>query len=238
MSKSSRFYNSLHYPLTLTLLLWAILVVDYVLPFNFYILGILPRSVSGLWGIFTAPLVHGGLGHLLSNTAPFFFLSVLIFYFYERIAVPSIMMIWILTGVAVWLLGRPVYHIGASGVVYGLVAFVFWSGIFRRSIQSIILALIVVFLYSGMFIGILPDQPGISWESHLFGALTGILVAYYFRKQIVSSDDEIPPHNPEDDEDPPQYFLHDNTFGDRYRRSLWEGYDSDDDKPEERKRIW
>ena len=101
------------------------------------------------------------------------------------------LMIYILTGLSVWIFGRRVFHIGASGVVYGLVAFVFWMGIFRRSIKSIILALIVTVLYSGYFFGILPNQEGISWESHLLGGIVGIFTAYWFKEQIEA--DELPP---------------------------------------------
>ncbi len=99
-------------------------------------------------------------------------------------------LIYFLTGTAVWLFARPVSHIGASGVVYGLVAFIFWNGIFRRSLRSIILAGIVMLLYSGMFMGVLPDQEGISWESHLLGSLVGIFVAYFFKADLEEEEEE------------------------------------------------
>lgn len=102
---------------------------------------------------------------------------------------PAFALLYILTGIAVWLFARPVYHIGASGVVYGLVSFIFWSGIFRKQVRSIILALIVTVLYSGMFLGILPNEDGISWESHLLGAFVGIIVAFIYRKKKASRDE-------------------------------------------------
>ena len=92
----------------------------------------------------------------------------------------------------VWMFARNVFHIGASGVVYGLVSFIFWNGIFRRSLQSIILALIVTILYSGYFAGILPNQEGISWESHLLGGIVGIFVAYYFKEELEADEKEKP----------------------------------------------
>ena len=107
-------------------------------------------------------------------------------------------MIWILTGGAVWLMGNffdnetgNFSHIGASGVVYGLVAFVFWNGVFVKSRESIVLALAVLVLYGGMFAGILPDQPGISWESHLFGGLIGIFTAYYYKDDLLEEVDRV-----------------------------------------------
>jgi membrane associated rhomboid family serine protease len=91
----------------------------------------------------------------------------------------------------VWVFGRPVYHIGASGVVYGLIAFIFWTGIFRRNIKSVILALIMLFMYSPMFAGILPNQPGVSWESHLLGGIAGILVAWLFKNEIEQDEEPV-----------------------------------------------
>jgi membrane associated rhomboid family serine protease len=139
------------------------------------------RRNWGLRGIVTGPLVHGSWEHVFSNIFPLFFLSALVLLFYRKVAMQAFWMIYLLTGLTVWLFARPVSHIGASGVVYGLVAFIFWNGIFRRSIRSIMLAVVVMLLYSGMFMGILPQQDGISWESHLFGALVGIVTAYWFR---------------------------------------------------------
>jgi membrane associated rhomboid family serine protease len=116
--------------------------------------------------------------------------SALIVFFYRKVAVPAFALIYFLTGLAVWGFGRPVFHIGASGVVYGLVAFVFFSGIFRRNLKSIVLALIVLMYYGSMFLGVLPGREGISWESHLLGGIMGILIAYLYRNQL--EDDERP----------------------------------------------
>lgn len=135
------------------------------------------------------PLLHADWGHLISNTPPLFALSTMVMYFYRRVAIRSFVMIYLLTGLAVWLFGnlftmRAGFHIGASGLVYGLVSFVFWNGVFRRNLKSIVLALIVLFYYGSMFTGILPGQEGISWEGHLFGALVGILASFWFKNTI------------------------------------------------------
>jgi len=160
--------------------------------FEFIFWGIFPRRFYGLKGIITAPFIHGSWKHLFSNAVPLLSLLGASMYFYRIVAVRGLIMIWILTGGAVWLLGNffdnevgNFSHIGASGVVYGLVAFVFWNGVFVKSRESIVLALVVLVLYGGMFAGILPDQPGISWESHLFGGLIGIFTAYYFKNDLL-----------------------------------------------------
>lgn len=171
------------------LLLWSVHSIGLLTGRSFSHFGIYPREVDGLKGIFLAPLVHSDLEHLLSNTFPFFILTATIYFFYKKVAVPSFVMIYILTGFVVWLFARPVYHIGASGVVYGLMSFILFSGIFRRNIKSIVLALSVTVLYSGYFYGLLPLKDGISWESHLFGALVGVLVAYVF-KGVIEEDEE------------------------------------------------
>jgi membrane associated rhomboid family serine protease len=206
------FMESVRFPVLLVLALW--LVHGYQVmtgwdPGNF---GVISRRSYGLTGIFTGPLVHGSWEHLISNTFPLFVLTAICLYFYKKVAMRAFWIIYLLTGVAVWLLARQVSHIGASGVVYGLVAFIFWNGIFRRSIRSIILALIVMLLYSGMFLGVLPDQEGVSWESHLLGSMVGILTSFWFKGEL--EDDEVDRHDPFADERnlEKQYFLPRDAF--------------------------
>ena len=175
--------------------------------------GIMSRRIWGLQGILTGPLVHGSWGHLASNTFPLFVLTAMTLYFYRKVAMRAFWTIYLLTGVSVWLFARPVSHIGASGVVYGLVSFIFWNGVFRRSLRSIMLAAIVMLLYSGMFMGVLPDQEGVSWESHLLGSLVGIFVSFWFKGEM--EEDELEKHrDPFADERnaEKQYFLSRETF--------------------------
>ena len=145
-------------------------------------MGILPRDGFGLMGIITAPLIHGDFSHLISNTFPIIVLGWIVFFFYPKISFFLFTFVYIITGLLVWLLAREVYHIGASGLVYGFVSFLFFSGIFRRDNKSVALALIITFLYGGLVWGVLPGMKGISWESHLFGAIAGLVAAYIFRK--------------------------------------------------------
>ncbi len=203
--------NSVRYPIYFILLIWGIHLFQFLTPFDFSYLGTYPRTSFGLRGVVFSPLLHSDFSHLINNSIPFFALSSLIFFFFPRVAWKSILMIYVLTGLAVWGFGRSVFHIGASGVVYGLVAFVCWTGIFRRNIKSIVLSLIVGFYYSGMFLGILPNQEGISWESHLLGGLVGIFVAYWFRYQI-ETDEKPERYSWEDEPQETSFFLKRDTF--------------------------
>lgn len=165
-------------------ILWVIHFFQVATGLDFGFLGTYPRQFWGLRGILASPFIHADFPHLMSNSVPIFILTSTIFFFYQKVATRAFLMIYLLTGLMVWIFARTVFHIGASGVVYGLVSFIFWNGIFRRSLQSIVLALVVTVLYSGYFAGILPNQEGISWESHLLGGLVGIFVAYYFKEEM------------------------------------------------------
>lgn len=212
MNFSRQFRESLNFPLVFLGIMWAIHLLKTVLDVNLVQFGVYPRVPQGLKGILFSPLIHSDWHHLISNSVPFLVLSVMIFFFYSRVAVRSFILIYVLTGLAVWLFGRRVFHIGASGVVYGLLAFVFWTGIFRRSLKSIVLALIVTFLYSGYFMGVLPNQEGISWESHLLGALSGVFTAFWYKNEIEADELPEPPSWEEEEADPPKYFLDRNVF--------------------------
>ena len=171
------------YPIRLVALLFGIHFLHFIVDLDGW--GIYPRDLDGVKGIFLGPLVHASWEHLFNNCVPLFALSSLIVYFYPRVAFRGFAMIYFVTGLLVWLFAKGnTFHIGISGVVYGLVTFVFWNGIFRRSMRSVVLSLLILSLYSGMFAGILPDQPGVSWESHLFGALVGIAASFYYRGEL------------------------------------------------------
>jgi len=176
------------------------------------LVGLVPRKAYGLWGILTGPLVHSDWQHLMANSLPLAGLMSLLFIFYRKISYFGFFLIYILTGIVVWLFARQVSHVGASGVVYGLVSFVFFNGIFRKNLLSIILALIVTMLYigSGYFMGILPNQEGISWESHLFGALVGVFVSFVLKDIPEEIDQE---HEKKEwEEEETRFYLPRDTF--------------------------
>lgn len=164
--------------------MWISFLVDWVLPADFATLGILPRHLSGLVGILRAPFIHGNWSHLISNTGAIWTLSLVLFWFYDKIAWKVWFQAAIMDGALVWLLARTSYHIGMSGVIFALLGFLLAIGIFRFSIKTLVVATIVFFLYGGAIWGVLPSNPHVSWEAHLFGFVSGILIARWNRKNV------------------------------------------------------
>lgn len=186
--EKQRVKDSLIPPIQLVAILWLIKGIETLLGTSFGWLGIYPRQLDGLFpGIFTAPFLHGDIYHLASNTLPIIVLGFLLLHSFKDISTKVILLIYVLSGLGTWLIGRPSYHIGASAVIYGLAFFIFFSGIFRKNFKSIALALLVVFLYGGIIWGLLPLQQGVSFEGHISGALSGIYCAYLYRKHVSPS---------------------------------------------------
>jgi membrane associated rhomboid family serine protease len=167
--------------LLFTSLLWDIKLVEMMFRFDWSSLGVYPRSVSGLAGILFAPLLHGSFEHLMANTPASIVLLAVLLYGYSKSAKWVLPVIYFGTGILVWLFARNSYHIGASGLTFGLMFFVFVIGILRRDRQSIGWSLIVFFLYGGMLGGLLPDDRSISYESHIAGACLGMILAFILR---------------------------------------------------------
>lgn len=178
-----KFKYSLVLPVFFVLLLWLIKTVDFIGRFEFFKLGVYPRNINGLYGIIFSPLIHADFNHLLSNTLPLLILGTGIIYFYRALAYKVIGFVWLISGICVWIGARESYHIGASGLIYGLAAFLFLSGLIRRDFRLAAISLLVVFLYGGLVWGVFPIFPQISWEYHLCGGLSGFLAAIIFRKQ-------------------------------------------------------
>lgn len=147
-------------PVRMLFLMWAVFLIDGILAVNFALFGILPRDLWGMVGIFTAPLIHGNLLHLASNSLPVLFLGTTLYVFYDRIANRVFAQCYILTGLLVWIFARPTLHIGASGLIYGLASFLMFFGIFRQDIKSILISLIIIFLYGGYFMVCCPPNRG------------------------------------------------------------------------------
>jgi len=181
-NERKRNISNLLTPLLFPIALWIVHLLSLLFSEDLSRLGLLPRNLLGLLGIFTSPLIHADFSHLISNTIPLIVLGYIIFYFYPKVSYMLFIFIYFFTGLLVWIFARQVFHIGASGIVYGFVSFLFFSGIFRKDNTSIALALVITFLYGGLVWGMIPGWKGISWESHLFGAITGLIAAYLFRK--------------------------------------------------------
>lgn len=184
------FFNTIKFPIICVALFWMVELFEFIAQTNFHYLGVWPRSPHGLIGIFLSPFLHSGFTHLLSNSSSFFVLSGSIIYFYPKISTRVFLYTYLLTGLGVWIFARSSYHIGASGLVYAYASFLFFSGLFRKDTKSLILALSVAFLYNGMLYGLVPNDPGISWESHLIGAIIGAFYAYHFRNRTIGEADE------------------------------------------------
>lgn len=211
-ASTNRLLDSLKWPVAFVSAWWIILLLEGIMGWDLGYLGIFPLEWYGLRGVITAPFIHGDFSHLIHNSIPFLVLSTMIIYFYRSIAFRSIAMIYLLTGLAVWLGARSVFHIGASGVVYGLVTFILGIGIFRRNNKSVVLALVVFLFYSGMLAGVLPNQRGISWESHLYGALVGLFVSYFYKGEIELDEIDELAQEKELDEHLRPFFLAPDTF--------------------------
>ena len=178
-----RFTLSLVPPAIIIIVLWLVKIVEVVDGLDLFYYGVFPRKVEGLVGIFTSPFIHANFNHLINNSVPFFFLLTAIFYFYHKVAWRVLLISYLASGVFVWLIARPSYHIGASGLVYSFASFLFLSGIVRRNINLLAISLLVIFLYGSMVWGIFPYRPDMSWESHLVGLTIGVLLAVYYRHE-------------------------------------------------------
>lgn len=156
--------------------IWGVFLLDLILPLER--LGLVPRSLTGLLGIVTMPFLHGSFAHLIGNTLPLIILLGLMVISRPR-PWSTMIILTLLSGAAVWLLGRPALHIGASALIYALMGFLITAGALERRLVPAAAALFVGVTYGMSIIGgIMPWQPGVSWEGHLFGLLAGAAVAW------------------------------------------------------------
>jgi membrane associated rhomboid family serine protease len=207
-TQSRRAQSSFRLALRITLvvigILWAVFIIDAAFGLRLARFGLRPGSVPGLLGIVTAPLLHGNVPHLLSNTIPLLVSLTATLYLYPASSVRVIPLVWLGSGAIAWFIGQsPSLHVGASGLIYGLLAYVFVGGILRRDLRSVSVSLMVGFLYGSMVWGVLPLRAGMSWEMHLSGAVTGLLLAFVFRRW-----DRVPlvRYEWEDDEKVPEWY--------------------------------
>jgi membrane associated rhomboid family serine protease len=165
--------------LAFTALLWGVEAYDQVTGQWLDADGIVPRSVDGLDGILWAPLLHGSWAHLIANTLPFLIFGFLVMAHGIGRFVVVTGVIWLVGGLGVWLTGaQGTVHIGMSGVIFGWLTYLLVRGFFARSGRQILLAVVLFFLWGSVLLGVLPGQPGVSWQGHLFGALAGVLAAW------------------------------------------------------------
>ncbi|MCX6261473.1 MAG: rhomboid family intramembrane serine protease [Bacteroidia bacterium] len=165
-------------------IMWLVKIIEVLFDLDLSNFGIYPLSLEGLPGILFSPFIHANFGHLFNNSLPLFFLGTALFYFYSEIAIKVSLWTYFLTGILVWLAGRNAWHIGASGLIYGFASFLFFSGIIRKYFRLVALSLLIVFLYGSMVWGIFPNiYREVSWESHMLGFISGIVLAVWYRKE-------------------------------------------------------
>ncbi len=185
-TEKKKLYYSLFFPGIFILVIWTVKLVEYVFNISFIEYGTWPRTLYGAIGILTSPLIHSDLNHLYANTIPLFVLGASLFYFYRSIALRVFILIYLFSNIWVWGMAREAYHIGASGVVYGLASFLFVSGLIRKEPRLMAISMFVAFLYGSLIWGIFPEmfpEKNISWEGHLMGILAGVIFAIYFRNR-------------------------------------------------------
>lgn len=174
---------SLFISLLYTFILWLVKIAELSFDIDFTVFGLYPRKLSALQGILFSPFIHSDFSHLIANSSALFVLLLFMLYFYRDLTYRVLLTVWLISGLLVWSAARPAYHIGISGIIYGLATFLFFSGIFRNDIRLMAISLIDVFLYGSMVWGVLPLYPHVSWEYHLFGAVSGIVAAIAYRNQ-------------------------------------------------------
>lgn len=189
----SQFYHTYRYlwlPFLALLAIWTVYWVEIRFGFNFNKYGLYPRSFKGLTGILLSPFIHSGIEHLFKNSIPLVILSSALAFFYPKNYLKILLYGFLFSGILAWIIARPSYHIGASGVVYFLASFLFFNGIKSKNYRLIALALSVAFVYGSLVWGVLPDQTkeNISWEGHLSGLIVGFLLSYFYTSQFVTSE--------------------------------------------------
>ena len=172
------------YPVFFVLFIWIVFWFEVRFGFSFNGYGVYPRTLIGLRGVIFSPFIHSSMEHLYHNSIPLLVLSTALFYFYREISWKVILYGILFSGLLTWCIGRPANHIGASGLIYVLMSFILFKGIFAKHFRLIALSLLVVFLYGSMIWYVFPIKENMSWEGHLAGLIVGLVFALFFRKSI------------------------------------------------------
>ena len=176
-------FNILFFPILFLIIMWVVKLIEYNFELSFAHYGVFPQSFSGLKGILFSPFIHKDFSHLINNSYPVLILGGMLFSFYKKIAPQLFVWLFFIAGFWLWVIGRPSFHIGASGIIYALASFLFVSGIIRKNPRLSAISMLIIFLYGSLIWGLLPTKEPISWEGHLAGFLAGVVVAVFYRKE-------------------------------------------------------
>lgn len=205
--EKKQFFFALFIPSLIATMMILVFVLEKGMAWDFHQAGIFPRRIENAWGVLTAPFIHADFKHLINNLISFLVLGVTLYYFYRQIATKVLVISYIFSGLILWIIGRDSWHIGASGIIYSLAFFLFFSGLIRRHIPLIAISLFVVFLYGNMIWYIFPFEANqdISWEGHLAGAVIGLICAVFFKNEGPKKPEKI--WDEEDDEDDDEMYF-------------------------------
>lgn len=179
-----QFIHAIIIPTILGIIMTLTFILEHGMQWNFHSAGVYPRKLENLWGIFTIIFVHSDWNHLANNVFSFLILGSALYFFYKQIATKILLISYVISGLILWFIGRESWHIGASGLIYSLAFFLFFSGIIRKYIPLIAISFIVAFLYGSLVWHIFPWQlkDPISWEGHLSGGIIGLVLSIIYRK--------------------------------------------------------
>ena len=170
-------------PFLFLTLMWSIKTVEYIFNYSFISFGIYPQKISGLKGIIFSPFIHQDFTHLINNSYPIIILGGLLFLFYKKIATEILLWLYFTSGFWLWIIGRNSFHIGASGIIYAIASFLFFSGLIKKNSRLSAVSMLIVFLYGSMVWGIFPLKEALSLEGHLSGFLSGLLISFFYKNE-------------------------------------------------------
>ena len=182
-TEKKKILSTLFIPFLFLLLMWLVKVIEVNFQISFVRYGVFPQTSDGLKGILFSPFIHKDFTHLINNSYPILILGGMLFAIYRKIAIQLFVWLFFIAGFWLWIIGRPSFHIGASGFIYALASFLLVSGIIRKNPRLTAVSMLVIFLYGSMIWGLLPTKKPISWEGHLSGFIAGILVAIFYRNE-------------------------------------------------------
>lgn len=182
-------FEAIFYSVVIVGIMWLVYWAEQLFTYKFHELGVLPRTIEGLKGLIFMPWIHAksDVNHIINNSFPTLVLSAAIIYFYRDIALKVLLWLWVGTGFLVWIYAenKGAFHIGMSGVIYGMLGFLFTSGVLRKYLPLQAISLFVVFVYGNMIWGIFPIKAHVSWEGHFMGLFLGLILAVVYRNKSV-----------------------------------------------------